>query len=36
MVKKTYMLLFGLMLYVPVNSYGHGGAVSSPNRLTRR
>ena len=24
-------ILFGLLLYVPVNSYGHGGTVSSPN-----
>ena len=24
-------ILFGLMLYVPVNSYGHVWAVSSPN-----
>ena len=23
--------LFGLVLYVPVNSYGHGRTVSSPN-----
>ena len=23
--------LFGLMLYIPVNSYGHVGTVSSPN-----
>ena len=25
------LLLFSLMLYVPVNSYGHVGVVSSPN-----
>ena len=23
--------LFVLLLYIPVNSYGHGGTVSSPN-----
>ena len=26
-----YYSLFGLMLYVPVNSYGHVERVSSPN-----
>ena len=25
------MILVGLLLYVPVNSYGHDGTVSSPN-----
>ena len=30
--KHTQVIcLFGLMLYVPVNSYGHIGTVSSPN-----
>ena len=24
--------LFGLVLYIPVNSYGHVGTVSSPNQ----
>ena len=24
-------ILFVLLLYIPVNSYGHGGTVSSPN-----
>ena len=27
----SYVCLFVLLLYVPVNSYGHGGRVSSPN-----
>ena len=26
-----FVCLFGLMLYVPVNSYGYAGTVSSPN-----
>ena len=26
-------LVFGLMLYVPVNSYGHVGTVSSPKHI---
>ena len=29
--QKTCLVLFGLILYVPVNSYGHVGTVSSPN-----
>ena len=33
---KCFRLKSVKMLYVPVNSYGHDGAVSSPNRLTRR
>ena len=28
---KGFVCLFCLMLYVPVNSYGHAGTVSSPN-----
>ena len=31
-VKLGYVL-FVFLLYVPVNSYGHGGKVSSPNTL---
>ena len=31
-VKLGYVL-FVFLLYVPVNSYGHGGTVSSPNIL---
>ena len=31
-VKLGYVL-FVFLLYVPVNSYGHGGTVSSPNTL---
>ena len=27
------MLLFGLMLHVPVNSYAHVGKVSSPSHI---
>ena len=30
---RWIMHLFVLLLYVPVNSYGHGGKVSSPNHL---
>ena len=29
--KETYTGKFCLLVYVPVNSYGHGGMVSSPN-----
>ena len=29
--KRQLVALFGLMLYVTVNSYGHVGTVSSPN-----
>ena len=32
LVKLGYVL-FVFLLYVPVNSYGHGGMVSSPNTL---
>ena len=28
-----FVCLFGLMLNVPVNSYGHVGTVSSPNHI---
>ena len=28
---KYLVLFFALMLYIPVNSYGHVGTVSSPN-----
>ena len=28
---KIYVCLFELLLYVPVNSYGHVETVSSPN-----
>ena len=28
---KLLFIFFGLLLYVPVNSYGHVGTVSSPN-----
>ena len=30
-IKVLFVCLLGLMLYVPVNSYGHVGMVSSPN-----
>ena len=30
---KIGYVLFVFLLYVPANSYGHGGTVSSPNTL---
>ena len=30
--RRLYVFGFILMLYAPVNSYGHVGTVSSPNR----
>ena len=29
----TLIWLVGLLLYIPVNSYGHVGMVSSPNHI---
>ena len=31
MVALGYIFWFGLIIYVPVNTYGHVGKVSSPN-----
>ena len=30
-VQRKFLVLVGLILYVPVNSYGHFRTVSSPN-----
>ena len=32
-IMHLFVCLFVLLLYVPVNSYGHGGEVSSPKHL---